>query len=103
MVRRRRYERSLLAATFLAYGEGASQRGLLAPGVGVDVDGVAVLGEAVDEGAEAGGVLEDRAPLLVGEVRRQDDRLLLVATADDVEEQVGCAAVAGHVAQFVQD
>ena len=39
------------------------------PGVGVDVDEMAVLGEAVDEGAHAGGAREDGAPLLVGELR----------------------------------
>lgn len=47
----------------------------VAPGVGVDVDlVVAVLGEAV-----------------------------LVAAADDVEEDVGGTAVAGKVAEFVED
>jgi len=40
----------------------------VAPGVGVDVDAVAVLGEAVDEGADAGGARKDGAPLLEGEV-----------------------------------
>jgi hypothetical protein len=41
---------------------------LVAPGFGVDVDLVAVLGEAVDESADAGGAGEDGAPLLEGEV-----------------------------------
>jgi len=39
---------------------------LLAPGVGVDVDDVAVLGEAVDEGDDTGGAREDRSRVLEG-------------------------------------
>src|SRR6185437_12357072 len=76
---------------------------LVAPGVGVDVDDVAVLGEAVDEGAEAGGVAEDGAPLLVREVGGDDDGAGFVPLAHDAEEQVGGARVAGDVAQLVED
>ena len=39
-------------ATGVAPG-GSTEGGLLTPGIGVDVEGMAVLGEAVDEGAEA--------------------------------------------------
>jgi hypothetical protein len=62
-----------------------------------------VLGEAIDEGAEAGGVAEEGAPLLVGEVGGDDDGALLVPLADDAEEQVGGARVARHVPELVQD
>ena len=62
-----------------------------------------MLCEAIDESAEAGGILEDSAPLLVGEVGGEDDRAQLVAAADNVEEQVGGAAVAGDVAELVED
>jgi hypothetical protein len=61
-----------------------------------------MLGEAIDEGAETGGVVEDGAPLLEGEVGREDDRLGLMAPADDVEEKIGGAAVAGDVAELVE-
>ena len=42
----------------------AGQRVLLPPGVGVDVDDVAVLGEAVDERDDASSAGEHCAPLL---------------------------------------
>jgi len=54
----------------------------LSPGVGVDIEGVAMLCEAIDESAEAGRVLEDGAPLLVGEVGGEDDRAKLVTAAE---------------------
>ena len=41
---------------------------LLAPRVGVDVEDVTGLGEAVDECGNAGGAGEDGAPLLEAEV-----------------------------------
>ena len=44
----------------------------LAPGIGVDVDDVAVLGDAIDEGHDAGRARKDCAPLLVGQVGRDD-------------------------------
>ena len=47
--------------------------------------------------------MEDGAPLLEGQVRGDDDRALLVAAADDVEEQIGGASVAGDVAEFVEN
>jgi hypothetical protein len=74
-----------------------------APGVGVDVDLVAVLGEAVDESDDAGGAGEDGAPLFEGKVGRDDRRAVLVAAADDFEEDVGGAAVAREVAELVED
>jgi hypothetical protein len=64
---------------------------LVASGVGVDVDDVAVLGEAVDEGAEAGGIAEDDAPLLVREIGRDHDWPGFVPLAHDAEEEVGAA------------
>ncbi|XXT29316.1 hypothetical protein WMF45_44440 [Sorangium sp. So ce448] len=58
--------------------------------------------EPVDERDDARGVREDLAP--VGEclVRAEQQRLLrVVATGDDLEKQVGVAAVVGEVADFV--
>jgi len=57
---------------------------LLAPGVGVDVEDVAVLNEAVDESSDAGGAGKDRAPALEGELGADDGGALEVAAADDV-------------------
>ena len=62
-----------------------------------------MLGEAIDEGAEAGGVAEDRAPLLVGEVGRDHDGAMLMPLADDAEEQIGGTGVAGDVAELIED
>lgn len=62
-----------------------------------------MLGEAVDEGGDACSAGEDGAPLLVREVGGDDRGPLLVPTADDRVQQVGGAAVAGEVAELVQD
>lgn len=75
----------------------------MSPGVGVDIDGMTMLGEAIDEGAQAGGVVEDGPPLLVGEVCGQDDSPSLVPAADDMKEQIGGAAVAGYITELVED
>ncbi len=56
---------------------------------------VAVLSKAVDEGDDAGGAGECRAPLLEGEVGGDYRRTLLVASTDDVVEDVGGARIAG--------
>ncbi len=52
-----------------------------------------VLGEAVDEGYDAGGAGERGAPLLEAEVGRDDRRTLFVSPADDVVEDVGGARI----------
>ena len=74
---------------------------LLPPRVGVDVEDVAGLGEAVNEGGDAGGAGEDRAPLLEPEVGGDDGGALLMAATDDVE-QVAAAGIGGQVAQFIK-
>ena len=86
--------RVVLRGLLLAGATGAPEGVGVAPGVGVEVDGVAVLGEAVDQGADARGVVERRGPRLVSEVGCDHDGASLVSAADDVEEQVGGAAVA---------
>ena len=66
---------------------------LIAPRIGIDVEHVAVLGEAIDERTETRRVAEDGAPLLVGEVGGDHDCAALVPVADDAEQQVGGGAV----------
>src|SRR5580693_10047673 len=101
--RRRSRPRSRWSALRLRGGAPLAVEPLLvAPGVGVDVDDVAVLGESVDEGAEAGGVSEDGAPLLVREVGGDHDRPGLVPLAHDAEEQVGGAGVAVRGAEKME-
>src|ERR1039457_1085437 len=77
--------------------------GLLAPRIGIDVDDVAVLREAVDEGGEASGTWEDGAPLFVGQIGGDDGGFGFVPTRDDVVKEVGRAVVAGQIAELVAD
>ena len=60
------------------------------------------MGEAVDQRGDAAGVREDAGPVAEGEVGRDDDRPLLVATTDDFEEQIGSPGVVGEVADLVE-
>ncbi|MGD0639069.1 MAG: hypothetical protein ABSA72_13630 [Nitrososphaerales archaeon] len=76
---------------------------LLAPGVGVDVEDMTVFDETIDESDDAGCTGEDGRPVLEGEIGGDHDGVLLVAPADDVEEEVGRARVAGEVADLVED
>ncbi len=57
--------------------------------------------EAVDERDGAGRIREDGVPLFEGRIRRDHDRLLFVAAADDLEEQVGGVGVIGEIANLV--
>jgi len=59
---------------------------LVAPGFAEVLDAVAVLSKPVVERDDARGARERGAPLLEGQVGRDDRRTLLVATADDVVE-----------------
>lgn len=76
---------------------------LFAPGVGHDIDGVAVLGKAIDQGSDAGGAGKEGAPLLERQVGGDDDGARLVSPADDVEEQVCRCIVAGKIFNLVDD
>jgi len=60
-------------------------------GVGVDLDDLGVMDEPVDEGDDARSVGEDLVPLSEGLVGGEYDRLVGVAAADDLEEQIGVA------------
>ena len=58
--------------------------------------------EAVDEGDDAGGVWKDLAPFGEGLVgAEQYAAVCIVATCDDLEEEVGVAAVVREVADLV--
>lgn len=75
----------------------------VAPGIGVDVDAMAVLRKAVDKSDDASGAWEDGAPLFESEIGSDDCRALLVATADEIVEDVGGAVVTRQISQFVED
>src|SRR5687767_11039835 len=58
--------------------------------------------EAIDEGDGAGSVREDLSPVVEGLVGAEQDGLGgVVATGDDLEEEVGVAAAVGEVADLV--
>ena len=62
-----------------------------------------MVGEAVDEGDGAGGVGEDGVPLLEGQVGGEEQGAVLVAAADELEEEVGGAGVVGEVSDLIDD
>ena len=73
-------------------------------GLSLDDDGSRAMEQAIEDGRrDAGVVVEDRGPVLVGLVRRDDDGASFVALADDLEEQVRPGLVERQVADFVQD
>ena len=59
--------------------------------VGVDVEHLAAMAEAVDEGDDAASARKHLVPFLQGTVGRDDGRRALVASGDDFEEHVGVA------------
>ena len=75
---------------------------LLPPGVPIDVEHVAVLREAIDECGNASRAWEDLVPLLEGEIRRDDRRLVFVSSADQVVKQIGGAVVLRHITDLVE-
>ena len=56
--------------------------------------------EAVNEGDGGAGVREDVRSVAESQIGGEDEAALFVTTADDLEEQVGVAAVVRKVSQF---
>ena len=75
---------------------------LVSPGLADDLDAMAVLRETVDECDDASGTRKRSAPLLEAEVGGDDRGALLVASADDVVEDVCGSGVAGQVSELVE-
>ena len=75
----------------------------VAPAIAVPFDrnNFRVVREAVDEGDGAGRVGEDGVPLLEGQIRRDEEGFLLVATTHDLKEEIGGVGVVGQVANFI--
>lgn len=83
-------------------GGGAFLGFLEAVAVAVDLDDLGAVDEAVDQGDGAGRMGEHLGPLgesLVG--ADEDGALCLVASSDDLEEEVGIAVVVGEVPDLV--
>jgi hypothetical protein len=60
----------------------------LSPGVAVDIEDVAMLCEAVDQGYDASGSGEDGAPFLEGEIGGDDRAGAFVPSTDDAVEEI---------------
>ena len=70
---------------------------LEAPAVVAGLDDVAVVSEPVEERGGHLGITEDRGPFAEGQVGGDDDRGLLLETADQMEQQL--AAGLGVIAK----
>ena len=63
-----------------------------------------VMEQPIQDGRGQGAVIvEDLGPLLKGAVRGNNDRALLIAQRDDLEQQIGAGLVNGEVAKFIKD
>ena len=60
-------------------------------GFGVDGDDLGMMDEAINERGDAGGVREDVPPIGEGTICGDECALLLIAAADEFEEQIGMA------------
>ena len=69
--------------------------------VAADVDGDRVVEEAIEDGRRDDGIAEDLAPRAEALVAGQDDGAALVATGDELEEEVGAVAIDRDVADLV--
>ena len=84
-------------------GRGCSSALLEAPALVAGLDDVAVMGEPVEQRGRHLRVAEDARPLSEGEIGRNDDRGLLVETADEVEEELTAGLSEGQIAELVED
>ena len=69
-----------------------------------DDDRFAVMKKPVENGGGHGGiVIEDGGPLFKGFVGGQADGPPLIASADDLEQEISASLVDGHIAEFIED
>ena len=76
---------------------------LEAIGFALDGDDLGVVDQPIDQGDDSGGVGKDLVPLAERSVGGDEDGFFLVATADDLEQQVGVAIGVGEVADLIDD
>ena len=75
-----------------------------AVGFAFDDDGLGAVQETVENrGGGADVIVEDRGPVFVDLIGRDDQRAPLVTLAHDLEEQVRPRLVQGQVTHFVED
>ena len=71
-----------------------------AEAMALEEENLGVVGQAVDQRDGAGGVGEDSVPSFEGQVGGDQQGAVLVATADELEDQVGGASVVAEVAHL---
>ena len=77
---------------------------LHAVGFAFDDGGIGAVEEPVEDGGgDAGVVVEDSRPVLVGLVGGDDQRAAFIAFADDLEKEIGAGLVEGKVADLIED
>ena len=76
---------------------------LEAVGVGVHLQDVDVVGDAVEECAGEPLGAEDLCPLIEGQVAGDERRGTLISLTEGFEEQLGAGLRQGHIAQLVDD
>src|ERR1035441_1686622 len=68
----------------------------------LDDDRLGMVEQTVQDGAsQRGVVVEDPGPVFIGLIGREDDRTVLVALTDDLEEQVGARLIDRQIADLV--
>src|SRR5207247_2321740 len=72
-----------------------------AVGSALDQGDVGMMGEAVEQSGNGGGVGEDRVPVFEALIGSQQDGIAFVTVVDDFKEQVGGVRVIGQVANLV--
>src|SRR5208337_5490860 len=73
-----------------------------AVGIAFQESDVGVMGEAVQQRGDAGGVGEDGIPFLEGFVGGQEHGVAFVAVVDDFKQQVGGVGVIGQITYLVE-
>ena len=62
---------------------------------------IGVMGEAVKQGGDGGGVGEDGVPVFEGAVGGQQQGAALVAAVDDFIKQIGGIGIIGEITDFI--
>jgi hypothetical protein len=80
-----------------------SEAVLEAPALVAGLDDVAVVGEAIEQGAGHFRIAKNTWPFAKGEIGRDDDRGSFIEPADQVEEQLAARLSEGQIAEFRRD
>ena len=76
---------------------------LKTPALVAGLDDVAVVGEAIEQGAGHFRIAKNAWPFAKGEIGRDDDRGSFIKPADQMEEQLPARLSEGQIAEFIED